>query len=411
MQISLNAPTTHRSRCESLCYLLKVVQEHQDGLCDSISAASANKLFSRIAEHVSTLGTLLGTKLVHAMSILKLLPRDYLKYCPIGSRQHAKKLKELFDTITPAQANLVLQAIRRNKEYGPFTTSKADEIMCGGLKTRPYQYGDPILAGVSGIFLEPDPEDLDAIPVVMKLDPGKNKKASRYYGLEFNWDHSNDPLCQMEIYSTKISKYVTIVNVKKNHSNGQNGKRQTNLTDVQIASRDNNTPLCSEYDFSLRQVQLLLGRNAYIVINNPVRFVAELFRVLDFTQFNELLFSSTKQVGNGYLCSLPTMPRMRVTLEGGAQWLNIMDVPKKYRPVHNILTSEDSCWCYKTRTGAITAFLLHMLLNLKISQRQPWVERYWTVNKTSANEFLLLNWASERGERCEILGCIYESME
>ena len=413
MQISLNAPTTHHSRCESLRFLLKVVEEHQDGHCDSISATSAAKLFAQITENVSTMGTLLGPKLVHAMSILKLLPRDYLKYCPVGSKQHAKKLKELFPSITPAQAKLVLEAIRRNKEYGPFTPSKADEIMCGGLKARDSHYADPILAGVSGIFLEPDPEDLDAIPVVKKLEPGKNKEASRYYGLEFNWDHSNDPLCQMEIYTTtNASNFVTIVNAKKNHMNGQNGKRQTQLTDVQIASRQNNTPMCVEYDFSLRHVQILLTRQCYIVINDPVRFVSEIFGVWDQTSFNELLISSTKEVGgdgSGYLCTLPSKPKMKAILGGNDQWMNIIDVPEKRRPVYDLQTADETSWSYKTRTGAVTAFLMHMLINMRSCLGDHWAERYWTVNKKSANEFVVLKWASTNGERCEVLGCMYES--
>ena len=410
MQISLNAPTTHRSRCESLRYLLKVVQEHQDGRFDSISATSAGKLFEQIKENVSTMGTLLGPKLVHAMSILKLLPRDYLKHCPVGSKQHTKKLRERFPTITAQQATLVLEAIRRNKEYGPFTPSKADEIMCGGLKARDSQYADPILAGVSAIFLEPDPEDLDAIPLVMKLEPGKNKQASRYSGLEFNWDHSNDPLGQTEIYSTKINKYVTIVNLKKNHTNGQNGRRQTQLTDQQIASRQTNTPMCSEYDFSLQQVQSLLTKQCYIVMNDPVRFVSEIFGVLDQTSFNELLISSTKKVGGddtGYLCTLPSKPNMKVILCGNDQWMNILDVPKKRRPVYDLKTDDEKSWSYNTRTGAVTAFLMHMLINMRNCQRGSLGGKVLDSQQNECKRVLITKLGLGRGRRCEILGCMY----
>jgi hypothetical protein len=170
------------------------------------------------------------------------------------------------------------------------------------------------------------------------------------------------------------------------------------LTEKQLKTLDDEKIVSDSYVVAVGDVQNLLSKNRTLPITNPLEFVANQFNVTK----QELRDSITvSHIQGGYL------PRVDPSLFDSKRFVSpkqINDIKVDRRPVFDRAEEGiETCWRYKTESGARMAALVHLLMNTKTRNGPSWTLRYLLDTK----EVLLLIPASVDCGTMRVIATVY----
>jgi hypothetical protein len=138
------------------------------------------------------------------------------------------------------------------------------------------------------------------------------------------------------------------------------------------------------HSFDIHQIQLLLNKNLYVALKEPLVFVADYLSV-DPSQLLQAI--SANHTRDGGWIATASQPLMNA-LDLRVPYVGILEtMPLHRRPLFGIHNKTRSGWSYQTKEKAISSLLLHLLFNTQME-----FQRHWTkplIENTKELAFLL----------------------
>ena len=391
-QCTLNLPLLKLSKLRSLRNMTHTF----DGMDSRGPSESSFKTVVKLLnDGVANSGTLLNQKSIYAAAGFgRVSSTNWLQHSVPGSGLHQKRLAEA--PFFFRRSDQVLQLghclAAKGDRNGRMNGAKVDEVMCTTLKSSSLDsmYKDVVIKGCDLFFPSNEGANLRLMRVeaatgetVAVLTGGFESIPHAHYIPRWAGFSDLKECCGLEVYMANEKNYV--FNVKE--------QSQKKLDAVPIHLFENR--------FEFGDVQILLNKNHFLAMREPICVAAEYLRIEPPQLVNALTTFQTSS--GGWMATVDEALMNTLPIEKG--FVSILRTKVSRRPLVGMKRSDQDLWCYETEGMAIWAIVLHILFNVRMTFKNHWCKRFLTNTK----EFALLLPVTPTFDKCIVVCVVYRS--
>ena len=123
--------------------------------------------------------------------------------------------------------------------------------------------------------------------------------------------------------------------------------------------------------FDIHQVQVLLNKNLYFALREPIVFVSDYLGVDSQQLLEAMRLDETADGGWIATVSQPLMDSLNLQ----SPYVGILETEECHRlPLFGIKSQTRTSWSYKTKIGACGSLLMHLLFNTRMTFKLHWTK-------------------------------------
>jgi hypothetical protein len=389
-QCNANLPLLKLTKYQSLRNMTHAFDEMDSR---TPTESSYKKIVKLLNDGVANSGTLLNQKSIYAVGGSgRVTSPNWFQYFVPGSHLHQKRLSEApFNFRRPDQVRQLGHCLAsRGDRNGRMNGAKVDEVMCKTLKphTSDVMFKDVVIKGCDLFYPSNEGSNLRIMRV--RSDTGATEavvtggfESSPHAHYIPQWSDQKDlyEFSGLEVYMATETNYEYNVRPTCNKK----------LAKAKIHSLENR--------FEFGDVQILLNKNHFMAMKEPIVFVA---RYLGIEPPQLVRAMSTFQTSSGGWLATVDEDLMN-TLPIRKGFTSILNTIVRRRPLIGMKRSDPDRWCYQTEGMAVWAILLHILFNVRMKFKEHWCRKL--LENTS--EFALLLPITPSFEKCVVVCVIF----